>query len=101
MQPCDENENYIFVSYAHRDSEKVVHIIELLSAQGFNIWYDDGEGYIDLGLDTTYEFDDDGKLEGKAAAVVSGDLMVVIEEDEDEIEVTYVDLTAAYILANA
>jgi len=27
--------------------------------------------------------------------------MVVIEEDDDEIEVTYVDLTAAYILANA
>ena len=48
-----------------------------------------------------YAVDDDGKLEGKAAAVVSGDLMVVIEEDEDEIEVTYVDLTAAYILANA
>ena len=48
-----------------------------------------------------YAVDDDGKLEGKAAAVVSGDLMVVIEEDEDEVEVTYVDLTAAYILANA
>ena len=27
--------------------------------------------------------------------------MVVIEEDDDEIEVTYVDLTAAYIIANA
>ena len=48
-----------------------------------------------------YAVDDDGKLEGKAAAVVSGDLMIVIEEDEDEVEVTYIDLTAAYILANA
>ena len=45
-----------------------------------------------------YAVDDDGKLEGKAAAVVSGDLMIVIEEDEDEVEVTYIDLTAAYIL---
>ena len=45
-----------------------------------------------------YAVDNDGKLEGKAAAVVSGDLMIVIEEDEDEVEVTYIDLTAAYIL---
>ncbi|HAL02009.1 MAG TPA: hypothetical protein DCP07_01490 [Lachnospiraceae bacterium] len=42
MKPCDENNNYIFVSYAHRDSEKVVHIINLLSNHGYNIWYDDG-----------------------------------------------------------
>ena len=46
-----------------------------------------------------YAVDDDGKLEGKAAAIVSGNMMVVIEEDKDEVEVTYLDLTAAYILA--
>ncbi len=26
------------------------------------VWYDDGEGYIDLGSDSLYEFDDDGDL---------------------------------------
>ncbi len=29
-----------------------------------NIFYDDGEGYVDLGLDNVYEFDDQGKLIG-------------------------------------
>ncbi len=28
----------------------------------FNMFYDDGEGYIDLGMDNTFEFDDDGNL---------------------------------------
>lgn len=27
-----------------------------------NMFYDDGEGYIDLGMDTTYEFDEEGNL---------------------------------------
>ncbi len=27
-----------------------------------NLYYDDGEGYIDLGYDTTFEFDEDGNL---------------------------------------
>ncbi len=27
-----------------------------------NMFYDDGEGYIDLGMDTVYDFDDDGNL---------------------------------------
>ncbi|MBR4444745.1 MAG: hypothetical protein IKS37_02440 [Solobacterium sp.] len=27
-----------------------------------NVWVDDGEGYIDLGLDNIFEFDDDGDL---------------------------------------
>ena len=46
-----------------------------------------------------YAVDDDGKLEGKAAAIIADNMMVVIEEDEDEVEVTYVDLTAAFISA--
>ena len=32
-------------------------------------------------------------------AIIANNMMVVIEEDKDEVEVTYVDLTAAYILA--
>ena len=48
-----------------------------------------------------YAVDDDGKIEGKAVAITVGDMMIVIAEDKDEVEVTYLDLTAAYILANA
>ncbi len=40
--PYEGNENYIFVSYAHRDSEYVVPIIERMNAEGYRIWYDDG-----------------------------------------------------------
>lgn len=35
------NEKYIFISYAHRDSDTVVPIIKALSEK-YNIWYDDG-----------------------------------------------------------
>ena len=31
----------------------------------FNVFYDDGEGYIDLGLDNVYDFTDDGALKGE------------------------------------
>lgn len=44
-----------------------------------------------------YAVDDDGRLEGKAEAIVSGSLMIVIEQDEDDINVTFVDLNAAYV----
>ncbi len=37
---------------------KLVRTLEL------NLFYDDGEGYIDLGLDNVYEFDEDGGLLG-------------------------------------
>ena len=35
-------EGYIFVSYAHRDSDRVWPIIEQMQRDGFRIWYDDG-----------------------------------------------------------
>ena len=41
--------------------------------------------------------DDDGRLEAKAEAIVSGNVMIIIEEDKDEVDVTFVDLSAAYI----
>ena len=44
-----------------------------------------------------YAVDDDGRLEGRAEAIVSGNVMIIIEEDEDEVDVTFVDLNAAYI----
>ena len=35
-------EPYIFVSYAHKDSEAVLPIIAALQDRGFRIWYDAG-----------------------------------------------------------
>jgi len=53
----------------------------------------------DMLADGIYAVDDDGRLEAKAEAIVSGNLMIIIEEDEDEVDVTFVDLSAAYISA--
>lgn len=36
----------------------------LIQSLQVNMFYDDGAGYIDLGLDNTYEFTDDGRLIG-------------------------------------
>ena len=36
------NENYIFVSYAHNDSSRVLPIIDALSKNGYRVWYDSG-----------------------------------------------------------
>ena len=44
-----------------------------------------------------YAVDDDGRLERKAEAIVYGNVMIIIEADEEEVDVTYVDLNAAYI----
>lgn len=36
------NGNYIFISYSHKDSQRVIPIIEALNESGFNVWYDAG-----------------------------------------------------------
>ncbi len=35
-------ENYIFISYAHKDTDQVFPILEQLQSRGYRIWYDDG-----------------------------------------------------------
>ena len=35
-------EKYIFISYAHKDSDTVMRIMNSLQAEGYRIWYDDG-----------------------------------------------------------
>ena len=35
-------ENYIFISYAHKDTDIVFPILSQLQARGYRIWYDDG-----------------------------------------------------------
>ena len=47
------------------DQWKLVQTLEL------NLFYDDGEGYIDLGLDNVYDFDNEGGLLGNADAAQS------------------------------
>ena len=44
-----------------------------------------------------YAVDDDGTPEAKAKAWVSGDIMIIAERDEDDTDVTYLDMTAAYL----
>ena len=46
-----------------------------------------------------YAVDDDGRFEGRAEAIIFGNVMIIIEADEDDVDVTYVDLNAAYINA--
>lgn len=36
------SEKYIFISYAHKDTEDVLPIMESLAGRGYRIWYDDG-----------------------------------------------------------
>lgn len=36
------NEPYIFISYAHKDSEIVLPIIMRLQQDGYRVWYDEG-----------------------------------------------------------
>ncbi len=33
---------YIFISYAHKDSDVVIPIIERLQSDGYRVWYDEG-----------------------------------------------------------
>lgn len=44
MKPIayEGNEPYIFISYAHKDSERVFQVLDELDKKGYRIWYDDG-----------------------------------------------------------
>ena len=42
MQCYEGKENYIFISYAHKDSDKVLPIIKALHDASFRVWYDAG-----------------------------------------------------------
>ena len=49
-----------------KDGKEVIHLSEdqwgLVSDLELNMFYDDGEGYVDLGLDNVFDFDGDGDL---------------------------------------
>lgn len=42
FRPYEGNEKYIFISYAHKDSDMVYPIIERINADGYRVWFDDG-----------------------------------------------------------
>ncbi len=42
MLTYEGNEKYIFISYAHKDSERVLSMISQLQAMGYRIWFDSG-----------------------------------------------------------
>ena len=44
-----------------------------------------------------YAVDDDGKLEYQAEAFVFENLMIILEQDDDDLDVTYVNLNASYL----
>lgn len=41
LKPYNGEGKYIFISYAHKDSEDIFPIIRYLQDEGINIWYDD------------------------------------------------------------
>lgn len=48
MSVYEGNEPYIFISYAHKDAQLVMPIVEGLQERGFRVWYDKG---IEIGKD--------------------------------------------------
>lgn len=42
MEIYEGSENYIFISYAHKNSAQVMRVVEQLYARGYRIWYDEG-----------------------------------------------------------
>ena len=36
------NKPYVFISYAHRDSDAVLPVIQAMKRSGINLWYDEG-----------------------------------------------------------
>ena len=42
IRAYEGNKSYIFVSYAHKDSDRVLPIIEKMQNKGYNIWFDAG-----------------------------------------------------------
>ena len=40
--PADEEKPYVFISYSHKDRERILRIITTLYESGWKIWYDEG-----------------------------------------------------------
>lgn len=42
MKIYEGSENYVFISYSHKNASQVLQVAEQLYARGYRIWYDDG-----------------------------------------------------------
>jgi len=42
IKPYEGDKPYAFISYAHKDEEKVFPIIEAMQEKGYRVWYDEG-----------------------------------------------------------
>ena len=42
FRPYEGDEPFIFISYAHKNSDQVFPILEKMDAAGYRVWYDDG-----------------------------------------------------------
>jgi hypothetical protein len=42
FRPYEGQRPYIFISYAHADSDKVMEVVEHMHQRGYRIWYDEG-----------------------------------------------------------
>ena len=42
FSPYEGKEDYIFVTYAHKNAEEVTRLLYRMNREGFRIWYDDG-----------------------------------------------------------
>ena len=40
--PADEEKPYVFISYSHKDRDRILRIITTLYESGWKIWYDEG-----------------------------------------------------------
>ncbi|WP_029231364.1 clostripain-related cysteine peptidase [Butyrivibrio sp. VCB2006] len=70
-------EDYTCISLTE-DQWKLVNDLKL------HMFYDDGEGYVDLGMDTTFEFDEDGNLlapDDKTWLAIDGQIVAFYVED--------------------
>lgn len=81
-------EDYTCISLS-AEQWKLVHDLKL------NMFYDDGEGYVDLGLDTTFEFDEEGNLlapEDKTWLAIDGQIVafyvIDVQGDSDSYAIT-------------
>ena len=42
IQPYEGTSPYIFISYSHRDYDRVEPILREMAAKGYRFWYDEG-----------------------------------------------------------
>ncbi len=42
FRPYEGDQPYIFISYSHRDTMRVLPVVSMLMADGYRVWYDEG-----------------------------------------------------------